>query len=396
MPKTTTPQPFSDNSWFSSSKYTPSSSSFYSNKKNEDTSLNNIISAVDESPEFYDPYSDLNLFLSQKIKQYLRFCHSSKKWNSKIQEELLERITPEFQQVFPKLRLGVPALKKTWEKVLYYYEQIQQHEEALTKEGELNIHFFIRENLKNYISMRCSLLLHPSHFAQQLAAKLGECIASINAEKPKIDRLTKLIWSIQRHLLICKSAEELKSPYDENDPIDQLIVRNILELTAMQTQMDYREIERQVRENIPVTSDEVERKIHAWSVQGDMLYRSVRLDTDSKLLCHIRQKFEQVKGSCYSHESFVNEICQATSASLKRVWILYKHVWYTAPSLEEESSYDRFLKWHALSLSEMPLSLALVRLEEIVRTRLPLVPYDAKRAESILQAFGSRERCLGE
>ena len=87
---------------------------------------NELLSSVDELAEFYDPYSDLNLFLAQKIAQEMRHCGNSKKWSLKLQEELLQRITPEFQKRFPHYRLGVAALKKTWEKVSYYAQQIQE------------------------------------------------------------------------------------------------------------------------------------------------------------------------------------------------------------------------------------------------------------------------------
>src|ERR1700738_4202910 len=78
------------------------------------------LSSVDELAEFYDPYSDLNLFLVQKITQEMRHCGNSKKWSLKIQEVLLKKISPEFQKKFPRYRLGVAALKKTWEKIAYY------------------------------------------------------------------------------------------------------------------------------------------------------------------------------------------------------------------------------------------------------------------------------------
>src|SRR5271169_6303574 len=77
-------------------------------------------SSVDEQADFYDPFSDLNLFLVQKITQEMRHCGSSKKWTLKIQEELLKKISPEFQKKFPHYRLGVAALKKTWEKIAYF------------------------------------------------------------------------------------------------------------------------------------------------------------------------------------------------------------------------------------------------------------------------------------
>src|SRR5690349_12361372 len=57
---------------------------------------------LDESHEFHDPFSDLNLFLSQKIKEVMSSLGEGKKWSSKIQQLLIEKITPEFQKKFPK------------------------------------------------------------------------------------------------------------------------------------------------------------------------------------------------------------------------------------------------------------------------------------------------------
>src|SRR5258708_4611238 len=121
------------------------------------------LASIDELAEFYDPYSDLNLFLVQKITQEMRHCGNSKKWSLKIQEELLKKISPEFQKHFPRYRLGIAALKKTWEKIIYYSQQIQHQKEAITQDGKLNIHFFIRENLKAFPVFKNYGSLHPSH-----------------------------------------------------------------------------------------------------------------------------------------------------------------------------------------------------------------------------------------
>ncbi|MBS0604004.1 MAG: hypothetical protein JSS60_03085 [Verrucomicrobia bacterium] len=246
MSGTRTPHPSSDNFWSSSSKFVTSSLPISAKKRQE--AVSDLLSAVDESPEFYDPYSDLNLFLSQKIKQEMQHCGSSKKWSVKIQEELLVKIAPDFQKRFPQFRLGVSALRKTWEKVAYYSQQIQNQKEAITQDGKLNIHFFIKENLKNYTSFRNPGHLHPSHYAHQLATKMSECIATIDGVRPQLDHLTKMIWSIQRHLLTGGGLEQYNSPYDEYDQIDKLIVKTILEMTAKYPQIGYSELEHKVKE----------------------------------------------------------------------------------------------------------------------------------------------------
>lgn len=247
MSGTSTPQPSSDNFWSGSSPiYSSSLSAPY--KRKEDNSLKEFTSSVDESPEFYDPYSDLNLFLSQKIKQEMQHSGCLKKWSLKIQEELIQKISPEFQTKFPQYRLGVSALKKIWEKIAYYSQQIQHQKEAITQDGKLNIHFFIKENLKQYLNLKTSSPLQPFHYAHQLAMKMSECIATVDGIRPKLDHMTKLIWAIQRHLIKGGNPETNKSPYDEYDKIDRLIVKTILEITAKEPQISCTELEHKAKE----------------------------------------------------------------------------------------------------------------------------------------------------
>ena len=106
MTKKTATESFSDNFWSSSSDShlfsTPSSLSL-NLKKNQESQL---LHSVDESPEFHDPYSDLSLFLSHRIKQEMDSSDPSVRWTVKLQEELLSKITPEFQKKFPQYYKG--------------------------------------------------------------------------------------------------------------------------------------------------------------------------------------------------------------------------------------------------------------------------------------------------
>jgi hypothetical protein len=206
--------------------------------------------ATYDSPDFHDPSSDLNLFLSQKIKQEMQQYGSSKKWSHKIEDDLIQRITPEFQKQFPHYRLGVAALKKIWEKVSYYAQQFQGQKEAITKEGKLNVHFLIKENLKAHLQNRSPSYLHPYHYAHQLAMKMSDCIATIDGIRPKLDHLTKMIWALQRHLLNDYNPELAKSPYDEYDKIDKLIVKVILEISAKDPHIGMSELEHKVQESL--------------------------------------------------------------------------------------------------------------------------------------------------
>jgi hypothetical protein len=578
------------------------------------------LSSIDDIAEFYDPYSDLNLFLVQKITQEMRHCGNAKKWSSKIQEELLNKISPEFQKKFPRYRLGTAALKKTWEKVVYFSHQIQQQKEAITQDGKLNIHFFIRENLKKFPSFRNYGPLHPSHFAQQLGMKMSECIAAVDGARPKLDHLTKLIWSIQRHLIRSEQGETLKCPYDEYDKIDKLIVKTILEMTVKDPQIGHNELEFKVKEAIhalqelpgfasserltgsvsallaeklypaspfhhlffaeqksaiihfiqrhsalcrphvgttqltelvrrvmalytlasglpknlsdeailtavqacyPIAlaekpdlpqslyaflsaelvlmrnegfchspafvsqaivsaykeavllpelcfeqmdllemviwktmsemeglleklpykngqrieeeianilmehpqkkfsslvhattqffkrskeladtnkSHEIERKIHTWIVQGDMLHRWIHLDQASPLMKLILSEWKKYS-TPPPHPLFVSSVCQEylkqhpelaiySGQLSQRVWILYKHAWYAIFGSAEESSYERFLKWHAFSLRaafpHATLEFCIEKLQELVKKMLPLIPFDSKHCAEII------------
>ncbi|NGX26974.1 MAG: hypothetical protein K940chlam6_00901 [Chlamydiae bacterium] len=209
-----------------------------------------ILDAIDERPEFHDPYSELNLFLSQKVKREMRHCSNSKKWSPQLQDELLCKITPEFQKRFPKYRLGVSALKKTWEKVQFFSTQIQEQKEALTQDGKLNISFFIKENLKTATKLQNTCHLHPCHYAQQLAVKMSECIAVVDGIRPKLDQLTRTIWSLQRHLIPKLAPEHFKSPYDENEKVDKLIVKAILEITAKHREIPQAELSFHVQKRL--------------------------------------------------------------------------------------------------------------------------------------------------
>ena len=201
-----------------------------------------------EEPDFHDPFSELNLFLAQKIRQAMPSCGESKKWSHKIQETLLKKISPEFQKRFPHYRLGVSAIKKIWEKITYYSQQFQEQKEAIHHDGKLNITFFIRENLKQYASMRQPAHVHPYHWANKLAIKMSECIATLEGVRPRIDELTKQVWAAQRHLICKAKPEEIKSPYDEYDRIDKLIVKTVLEIRAKEPQIAQPELAHLVKE----------------------------------------------------------------------------------------------------------------------------------------------------
>lgn len=208
------------------------------------------LDSLDESPEFLDPYSELNLFLSQKIKKEMNHCSNSKKWSIKLQDELLHKISPDFRKQFPKYRLGIYALKKTWEKVQFFSTELQGQKEAFSQDGKLNLPFFIKENLKTSSKLPYACHVHPYHFAHQQAVKMSECIAVVDGIRPKLDQLTRTIWSLQRHLIPNLAPNHFKSPYDENERSDKLIVKLILEIGSKHLEISQAELGYHVEKRI--------------------------------------------------------------------------------------------------------------------------------------------------
>src|SRR5690606_4205856 len=73
-----------------------------------------------------------------------------------------------------------------------------------------------------------------------------------------------------------------------------------------------------------------------------------------------------------------------------RIWILYKYVWYHNQTSEEETSLDRFIKWHLKdiqsSYKEANKEKQLTILEKRLVTILPLTPYSRKKLEKFAQS----------
>lgn len=552
---------------------------------------------VDDSPDFHDPYSDLNLFLSQKIKEEMKEEGFVKKWSVFLQEKLIEKITPEFQKKFPNYRLGVSAVRKIWDKISYYSQQMQNQKEALTQEGKLNVQYMIKENLKAYFHLKTPQEIHPYHYAHQLAMKISECLATVDGVRPMLDHLTKTIWSVQRHML--SGLQDTKSPYDEFDKFDRLIVKTILEITGKNPLVGQNELEHQVKEAIQSLHDlpsfasldrvtanvsalladklypcapyhthylaeqknaicnflkrhltlsksssfapqmtdlvrrsmalytlscqlpknlsidelkaavkaiqtrserpelpqsiyafisalkseteetilsayeetkhlpllqhdllemvcwkimsekeslleqlpyrigqrieeeiaqilidnpeqsfssvveaavqffkkakelalskkwaDVERKIHIWTIQGDLLCRWIRLDPDIPLVKMITDTW---KSKPMSHAEFISEVSQAyfrkfpglapySPQIITRISILYKYSWYALFAKTEESSFDRFLRWHIINLKHLDEEQILNQLEEICKKSTPLIPFDRIYCREIVRA----------
>lgn len=248
-----------------------------STKESTGASLEDFFS-VDDTPDFHDPYSDLSLFLSQKIKHEMREHGWIKKWSIKIQEALLEKLAPEFQKKFPQYRLGVAALRKTWEKIAYYTQQLEQQKEAIGEDGGLNLTFLIKENLRQYPQLSTISGFHPYQYAHQLALKISECMAVMDGIKPPMDHLSRTIWTMQRHLLSWTSLQAAKSPYDEYDQLDKMIVKMILDFTANEPYLPLSTLEGQVKESIqslcemPSLSSNEQLQVNISAIVAEKIY----------------------------------------------------------------------------------------------------------------------------
>ncbi len=257
----------SDNFWQDPFKIRKSHSSL--SKKTED--LTNFLHPLDEAPDFHDPYSDLSLFLSKKIKEEYQEGGLIKKWSIYLQEKLIAKITPEFQKKFPKYRLGVNALHKTWKKVVYYSEQIQSQKEAFTQEGKLNISFLIKENLKQYFKLKSGSDFYPYQYAYQLALKISDCVATLDGVRPLLDHLAKTIWFTQKHLLSANAVQKMRSPHDEIDKWDKLIIKVLLETTSKNPEATHKDLEVSVKEALQ-TFQESPSQAHISALLAEKLY----------------------------------------------------------------------------------------------------------------------------
>lgn len=146
--------------------------------------------------------------------------------------------------------------------------------------------------------------------------------------------------------------------------------------------------------------EDIDHKIELWTVQNDMLCRWIHFDPNTPLLSLITNYFESnsSKLNALSHYEIVDEIYKQFKISnqqpilddrhLKiRVWILYKYFWYHNQTDGEESSLDRFIKWHLKDIqsthSELEEEDQITILEKRLITLLPLTPFSRKKLERI-------------
>jgi len=182
---------------------------------------------VEEANDFYDPFSELSLFLAKRLKKEIVKEGHPKKWSQNIQKTILAEVLPEFRLHFPHYRLGISALKKTWEKIHYYVKYLEKHY-AYHQNGKLDISYLIRENLSIFFEKSLPPSHASFHFAHHITGKISECIAAIDGESIEKSKLTKVIWAMQKQLI--PSFDKTSSPYESIDTLDKLLIRFQLEL----------------------------------------------------------------------------------------------------------------------------------------------------------------------
>lgn len=240
MPNIATSQPFPNDAWKS-----PKDCSFIGNSQ----SIRQIKSMcpVDEMEEFQDPLSDLNLFLCKKINEVMHKKGGIKNWNHQIEKDVLQRILPEFKVKFPYYRLGIAALKRTWEKISYYQKKVV-YREAYQADGKLNINYLIKENIRSYQQNH----KQSSHYfydqIPSLANNLCECIAILEGKQPNLQRLIRTIWSVQQHLLppsILKTMPMQKEP----DSLDHFLCERMLNYIYQNRSLNYEKLKDLLQSN---------------------------------------------------------------------------------------------------------------------------------------------------
>lgn len=217
-----------------------------STRRKTKEALQDPLFLVDDTPEFYDPFSSLNVYLAQEIQKHWRSFGCKMTWSLSLQEELVRAVSPGFQRAFPQYRLSITALKKTWEKVIALAQYVQEHPEAVAQDGKLNVFFLVREHCKETMRTR-SHVQHLWHFAQGIAVKICESCALVDGVWPDIEWLTRLICITQHHLLPRERLAESNEEYDACDAMDIFIMKAVVHALALEPQLAHKELEYKVK-----------------------------------------------------------------------------------------------------------------------------------------------------
>jgi hypothetical protein len=146
---------------------------------------------------------------------------------------------------------------------------------------------------------------------------------------------------------------------------------------------------------------EIERKIHSWAIQGDMIYRWIHLDQEKPLFQHLLKKLKQghFLNDCFdmclvpevtaSYLTVHPDLLPYTNHVKARMLSAYKYLWYTSLSMPEESAFDRFLLWHAQFLRmhapQLEEDQLVVHLQQLCSKMIPLLPFNAAHCQTLIK-----------
>ena len=218
-----------------------------------------------------------------------------------------------------------------------------------------------------------------------------------------LQHITKTIWAVKRHLIAPDQVPAMANPYDEFDTWDKLTIKFMLEVSGNNPRLFQEELQAEVRaklyslkDNPPLEKEvinlfidnpqqgiekaaetaqeffkkaralalsanwiEVEHKINLWTLQGDLVYRCLRIE-NIQLLDHLRQK-----GSVEEYIEKYPFLADFVLQVEVRAEILMKFEWYTVPATQ--STAERFFEWHQ--------NLTPRELEELCKKQLPMLPF---------------------
>lgn len=194
--------------------------------------------SLHELEEFHDPFSDISLFLSQKISSEIAAHGSSQDWSAQIEQDLLRKILPEFKVRFPRYRLGLFALKKAFEKAAYFYEKLYGHK-------NLSANSLIRENLRTQLEVGMYNSL--KGVSEQIAQNVGECLATLQGKKPNMLGLMAKSYSALKAL---QKESSPQNPFHTCDARDSLIVKTQIETIAEHPAITYRQLQAVVEQKL--------------------------------------------------------------------------------------------------------------------------------------------------
>lgn len=198
-------------------------------------------SAFSQHEDCQDPFSDLSLFISGKMKQEIKKLPNSKQLSASLSQRLVGEIISDLKKQFPKYNLGNTYLKSAWSKVQHYLELVAHQKHLFDQEGKLCIPSLISENLKQR-ALQKTLPSQEEQMneAQKIALSISECVATVDQVKPDISFITKITWMMQSHL-IPKNQWMKKSPF-QIDIIDRFITKWMLEEGALTSGKDHKDV----------------------------------------------------------------------------------------------------------------------------------------------------------